>query len=77
MLTHGQPALAASDLAASELGKAAPLGLLVILVLCLAVFLLGRSMVTHLKRVPDSFDDPTGDADARQDRAADTDPDPR
>lgn len=45
-------------LAASEAGKAAPLGLLVILLLCVAVYLLGRSMVTHLKKVPESFDDP-------------------
>ena len=48
--------------AASEMGKAGPLGLLVVLVLLLAVFLLGRSMSTHLRRVPDSFDEPTGGA---------------
>ncbi|HEX5496313.1 MAG TPA: hypothetical protein VFX70_17240 [Mycobacteriales bacterium] len=48
-------------MAASEIGKAAPLGLLVILLLCVAVYLLGRSMVTHLKRVPESFDEPPKD----------------
>lgn len=56
MLTAG-----AMPLAVTDVGKAAPLGLLVILLLCLAVYLLGRSMATHLKKVPASFDPPAGD----------------
>lgn len=56
---------AASGLwAASETGKAGPLGLLIILLLLAAVFLLGRSMTTHLRRVPASFDEPADTAGA-------------
>jgi hypothetical protein len=39
-----------------DVGKAGPLGLLLIVVLLIAVILLGRSMGRHLKRVPMSFD---------------------
>ena len=39
-----------------DVGKAGPLGLLLIVVLLIAVLLLGRSMGRHLKRVPRSFD---------------------
>jgi hypothetical protein len=39
-----------------DVGKAGPLGLLLIVVLLIAVVLLGRSMGRHLKRVPLSFD---------------------
>jgi hypothetical protein len=39
-----------------DVGKAGPLGLLLIVVLLIAVVLLGRSMGRHLKRVPSSFD---------------------
>ena len=39
-----------------DVGKAGPLGLLLIVVLLVAVILLGRSMGKHLKRVPRSFD---------------------
>jgi hypothetical protein len=39
-----------------DVGKAGPLGLLLIVVLLIAVVLLGRSMGRHLKRVPFSFD---------------------
>jgi hypothetical protein len=39
-----------------DVGKAGPLGLLLIVVLLIAVVLLGRSMGRHLKRVPMSFD---------------------
>ena len=45
-------AAASGLLAESETGKAGPLGLLIILLLLAAVFLLGRSMTTHLRRVP-------------------------
>ena len=39
-----------------DVGKAGPLGLLLIVMLLIAVILLGRSMGRHLKRVPRSFD---------------------
>jgi hypothetical protein len=39
-----------------DVGKAGPLGLLLIVVLLIAVIMLGRSMGRHLKRVPRSFD---------------------
>jgi hypothetical protein len=39
-----------------DVGKAGPVGLLLIVVLLIAVILLGRSMGRHLKRVPRSFD---------------------
>ena len=39
-----------------DVGKAGPLGLLLIVLLLIAVILLGRSMGRHLKRVPRSFD---------------------
>jgi hypothetical protein len=39
-----------------DVGKAGPIGLLLIVVLLIAVILLGRSMGRHLKRVPRSFD---------------------
>ena len=39
-----------------DVGKAGPLGLLLIVVLLIAVIVLGRSMGRHLKRVPRSFD---------------------
>jgi len=39
-----------------DVGKAGPLGLLLIVALLIAVIMLGRSMGRHLKRVPRSFD---------------------
>ena len=45
-----------------DVGKAGPLGLLLVVVLLIAAALLVRSMTTHLKRIPSSFDPPvTGD----------------
>ena len=41
-----------------DVGKSGPLGLLLTLVLLIAVALLVRSMTTHLKRIPASFDEP-------------------
>jgi hypothetical protein len=38
--------------------QAGPLGLLVIALLGLAVYFLGRSLSKHLRRVPPSFDPP-------------------
>ncbi len=41
----------------ADFGKAAPVGLVVLLLFFLAVALLVRSMNKHLRRVPKSFDD--------------------
>ncbi|HEX8771898.1 MAG TPA: hypothetical protein VF711_14125 [Acidimicrobiales bacterium] len=40
-----------------DFGKAAPVGLVILLLFFLAVALLVRSMNKHLRRVPKSFDD--------------------
>jgi len=45
-----------------EWGKAAPIGLLVILLLVIATFFLLRSMVRKINKVPASFDPPDEDA---------------
>ncbi|HEX2129928.1 MAG TPA: hypothetical protein VHH15_00085 [Actinophytocola sp.] len=41
-----------------DFGKSSPVGLLVILLFFVAVAFLVRSMTKHLKRVPESFDQP-------------------
>jgi len=52
---------AAGDQLPEDVGKAGPLGLFLIVVLLIAVVLLVRSMTTHLKRIPRSFE-PQDDA---------------
>ena len=47
---------AAEDQMPEDVGKAGPLGLLLIGLLLVAVALLVRSMTAHLRRVPSSFD---------------------
>src|SRR5919112_4403667 len=47
---------APGDQLPEDVGKAGPIGLLLIVLLLIAVALLVRSMTTHLKRVPRSFD---------------------
>ncbi|MET0863868.1 MAG: hypothetical protein ABWZ98_06000 [Nakamurella sp.] len=47
-----------------EWGKAAPVGLLVILLLCIATFFLLRSMNRKIKAVPKSFEPPAPGASA-------------
>jgi len=42
-----------------DVGKAGPFGLLLVVLLLIAAALLVRSMTTHLKRIPRSFDEPT------------------
>ena len=44
-----------------DVGKAGPIGLLLILLLLIATALLVRSMTTHLKRLPRSFDTADGE----------------
>ncbi len=39
-----------------EWGKAAPIGLLIVVLLCVAVYFLVKSMNRNLKKVPESFD---------------------
>ena len=39
-----------------DFGKAAPFGLLIVVLLLIGTFLLVRSMNRHLKRLPESFD---------------------
>jgi hypothetical protein len=43
-----------------DFGKAAPVGLVILLLFFLAVALLARSMNKHLRRVPKSFDEDGG-----------------
>jgi hypothetical protein len=45
-----------AEQAPEDVGKSGPLGLLLTVVLLIAVFLLVRSMTTHLKRIPPTFD---------------------
>jgi hypothetical protein len=47
---------AAENQLPEDVGKAGPLGLLLIVLLLIAVALLVRSMTSHLRRVPPSFD---------------------
>jgi hypothetical protein len=47
-----------AEQAPEDVGKSGPLGLLLTLILLVAVALLVRSMTTHLKRIPPSFDEP-------------------
>jgi len=54
-----------------EWGKAAPIGLLVILLLCIATFFLLRSMNRKIKAVPASFDPPAPGTSAAVDDQVD------
>lgn len=47
--------LMADALLADEGGKGSPIGLFVVLSLCVAVYFLWRSMNRHLRKVPPSF----------------------
>ena len=49
-------AAAAEQQLPEDVGKAGPIGALLTVLLFIAVLLLVRSMTTHLKRVPRSFD---------------------
>jgi hypothetical protein len=56
MNTLGTTVFAAADQMPEDVGKSGPLGLLLTVLLLIAVALLVKSMSTHLKRVPRSFD---------------------
>jgi hypothetical protein len=53
-------AAASVPVLAAGADTAGPLALLVVALLGIAVFFLGRSMAKHLRRVPASFDPPAG-----------------
>ena len=61
--------IAAGEQLPEDVGKSGPLGLLLTVVLLIAAALLVRSMTTHLKRVPPSFD-PVDPADQVPDTPA-------
>jgi hypothetical protein len=61
--------VAAGEQLPEDVGKSGPLGLLLTVLLLIAVALLVRSMTTHLKRIPASFD-PVDDADRVPDTPA-------
>ncbi|MGX7678107.1 hypothetical protein ACSMXN_04330 [Jatrophihabitans sp. DSM 45814] len=53
-------------LADDDKDRGSPIGLFVVLILCIAVYFLWKSLNRHIKRVPESFDPPpTGDPAAR------------
>ena len=45
-------------LADNDKGRGSPIGLFVILALCVAVYFLWKSLNRHLKKLPESFDKP-------------------
>jgi hypothetical protein len=47
-----------------EQGKGSPWGVVVMLLLAIAVFILGWSMQKHLKKIPKSFDKPDAEEGA-------------
>ena len=57
MIANSGALLAAAEQQLPEdVGKAPPIGLLLLVVLLIAVALLVRSMTTHLKRIPPTFE---------------------
>src|SRR5687768_8146787 len=56
MIAHSALLAAAEQQLPEDVGKAGPLGLFLIVVLLIAVGLLVRSMTTHLKRIPPTFE---------------------
>ena len=52
--------------AGPEFGEASPLGLFLILLLLIGTILLVRSMNGHIKRLPESFDEPAETPEAEQ-----------
>ena len=56
-MTAGTVLAAAGEQLPEDVGKAGPLGLLLLVVLLIATALLVRSMSKHLKKVPRSFED--------------------
>ncbi len=69
-MTELMAVLGAASVPDEDIGKAGPVGLFLILSLLIVVFLLGRSMRTHLRRVPLEFPDPNPPAIERLDEVA-------
>jgi len=57
-----------------DFGKAAPFGLLIVVLLLIGTFLLVRSMNRHLKRLPESFEGGEDTGHSTEDGAAGQDP---
>lgn len=59
-LVAGAQLLADAD--SDDKGRGSPVGLFVVLILCIAVYFLWKSLNRHIRKVPPSFDppDPTG-----------------
>jgi hypothetical protein len=57
-------------LADNDKGRGSPIGLFVVLVLCVAVYFLYKSLNRHIKRVPESFDPPAEPSGEVSDQAA-------
>jgi hypothetical protein len=55
-LFAGARLLAASD--SDDKGRGSPIGLFVVLILCVAVYFLWKSLNRHLRNLPESFDPP-------------------
>ena len=64
--------VAEEDTKGAEFGKASPVGLLVIVLMLIAVFLLIRSMNKQLRKLPESFDTEHPEADQAFDEGTDT-----
>ena len=60
-LIAGAQLLADAD--SDDKGRGSPVGLFVVLILCVAVYFLWKSLNRHIRKVPPSFDppDPTGE----------------
>ncbi|HET6287694.1 MAG TPA: hypothetical protein VFG15_13220 [Amycolatopsis sp.] len=52
-----------------DFGKSSPVGFLILILFLIAVALLVRSMTKHLKRLPESFDEPAAVAEAPAEEA--------
>jgi hypothetical protein len=55
---HGHVLKGQVLLADDDKGRGSPIGLFVILALCVAVYFLWKSLNRHLKKLPESFDQP-------------------
>ena len=51
-----------------DFGKASPIGLLIVVILLICVFALVWSMNLHLKKLPETFDEPTESGESAQDQ---------
>ncbi|MER7857788.1 hypothetical protein DMC64_12285 [Amycolatopsis sp. WAC 04197] len=52
-----------------DFGKSSPVGFLILILFLIAVGLLVRSMTKHLKRLPESFDEPASASEAPAEEA--------